>query len=770
MGKFVYQIERKEEEKYQKIITYGVDEKNRTKIDKITHPYILYVKKDQFEALNINSDNIILADQNFCDKEGEKVIKLEIKNKELYEYLIKNLKDMEYQVYEEDIPFEHQLIIEEKLKLSDKDSKNVKFNTLSVDIETIGDVQDQKIVLISSYKEEKSKYNKVYVAFDYIDEKKKETIENAKFSGFEIVKCENEKELLEKFKKDVIECSPQIILGWNVIDFDFAVIRKRMQYYDIEFNLSPFEGDTKMRIAKDFFGKSSLNFPGIIVFDAIQLLKTNFISFEDFKLNTVAKEVLEDEKIDLEDGGEADNGIENKISAIEDMLRYDPVNLIEYNFKDSLLTKKIVDKLSLLDLMVERSLITSTPLMKVQSPIASLDIMYLRELKKKKKVANSHYNFTQGSSPIEGAYVMTPKPNFYEDVFVLDFKSLYPSVIMTFNIDPFTYDKKGQIESPNGAKFLRERGILPGLIEEIFKEREKAKKSSDSVKAAALKVTMNSFYGAMASPKSRFYNKDIGEAITSFGRKIIQTSKKVIEEEHYGEVVYGDTDSVFVYVPGRFNSFEDKKIYGDKIQNRLNEYFREWCYNEFGVESRLTIELEKIFSKFFIASKKRYVGYDEFTKKTSFTGLEAVRGDWTELARNFQVKLVNLLFNNATKEEIKEFFRDECNKLKNGDYDDLIVYKKKLSKPLEEYTKTTPPHVKAARELPNFSGKNVEYVMTKDGPRHISLLGKKDEIDYEHYIDKQIKGVSDDFLKILELDFDEVIGKKKKQKSLDSFF
>ena len=118
---------------------------------------------------------------------------------------------------------------------------------------------------------------------------------------------------------------------------------------------------------------------------------------------------------------------------------------------------------------------------------------------------------------------------------------------MTFNLDPFTVKKDGEIEAPNGARFIREPGILPELVSKIFDERDRAKKENDKIKSFIMKITMNSFYGAVASPKCRFYNKDVGEAITGFGREIIKKSKEFAEEKGH-KVVYGDTDSVFVHI------------------------------------------------------------------------------------------------------------------------------------------------------------------------------------------------------------------------------
>ncbi|MCA9496903.1 MAG: hypothetical protein KC589_08205 [Nanoarchaeota archaeon] len=777
MNKFIYQIEKKELEENIELKLFIVNEKQKIEIEIINIPYNIILEKKGFDELNIKSDKIKISPVKLKNKKKDAVVKIEIENKELYEYLIQQVKDNNLEIYEADVPIEHQYLIDNEIEVNFegeiKDKKKAKkeikeMKYVSIDIETIGEKEKQEIVLISSFSPYGNEINKVYVNIDKINSKKQKEIKEKQFREFEIVIVQNEKELLSKFKEDIINFEAQVIIGWNVIDFDFKVIRERMKSHDIEFKFSKYcENECRLRINNDFFRDSTMNCEGLLVFDVIQLLKSNFISFEDYKLDTVAKEVLKDSKINLSLNGNEET-IEDKLIAIENLLNKDPIKLIEYNFKDSYLTSQILEKLNLLELMCKRSILTGTPISRVKSPIATLDVMYLKKLHKQKIVASSNFNFT-ASNPIEGAYVIEPKKGFYEDMFVLDFKSLYPSIIMTFNIDPFTYDEGKDILAPNGAMFSSKLGILPELILKLYEERDLAKKEKDTVKSFVLKITMNSFYGAMASPKSRFYNKDVGGAITSFGRKIIQKAQSFVEEKGH-KVVYGDTDSIFVKINGsKGKSFEDKKKLGLLLENELNKYFDLWIENEFKQKNYLNIELEKIYSKFFIASKKRYVGQDEINKKTQFVGMEAIRGDWTELAQRFQVNLVNLIFSGAHKEKINKFILEEIDNLKLGKFDSQLIYKKKITKPLAMYTKTTPPHVKAAREVKDFSGRLVKYVLTKDGPKHISLIEKNVNFDYDHYIEKQLMGVSDDLLECIGINFAEVVGKKK-QKSLNSFF
>lgn len=767
---FIYQIEKEEKENLIELTIYSVDSKKNTNLTKIDVSYSIFMKKDDFEALDIKSDNIILSDNTFFNKNKEEIIRLLVNSKELHEYILSQAKNRGFMTYEQDIPPEHQYLIDNDLKLI-KNCDYMPLRYVSIDIESVGEIDKQEIAMISLYSPDKGKnlenLKKIYVNKEKINNKLVKEDNLGHKQEYTIVYVENEKELLTKFSEEIIKFEPQLILGWNVIDFDFKIIKERMDFHGVEFKFSSFEGNTKLRVFSDFFKNSTMTSPGVLILDVIALLKMNFIVFDDYKLDTVANEVLGDNKIELNKELDEEGTIKSKIQMIQEMADKNPLKLIEYNYKDSVLTSQIVEKLKLIELICKRSISTGIPLSKVKSPIATLDVMYLKKLHKKGFVASTNFNFSE-TNQIEGAYVIEPKKGFYKDIFVFDFKSLYPSIIMTFNVDPFTNSKSGQIEAPNGAKFDKEPGILPELIRKLYDERDVAKKENDKVMSHALKITMNSFYGAVASPKSRFYSLEVGEAITSFGREIIKKSKEFAEKEGH-KAVYGDTDSVFIQFNKQFSNLDEKKKFGKKFEKKINEYFTLWVEEEFGQECFLSIEMEKIFSKFFIASKKRYVGYDEITSETMFTGMEAVRGDWTDLARSFQVNLVNLVFSEKKKEDIEKFILDFADEVRKGKHDDMLVYKKKLTKPLKEYTKTTPPHVKAARELKELNSRIVKYVMTKNGPKHISLVNDDIDYDYEHYIEKQLKGVSDDILESLGIDFDKVL-MSKKQTNLDKFF
>jgi DNA polymerase-2 len=280
---------------------------------------------------------------------------------------------------------------------------------------------------------------------------------------------------------------------------------------------------------------------------------------------------------------------------------------------------------------------------------------------------------------------------------------------------------------------------------------------------------MNSFWGALASPNSRYFNLGIGNAITSFARWIIQTTAKKIEEKGYN-VIYLDTDAVFVET----NLPKEKANHlGKELQDYINNFFKSYVKENYNRTSYLELQFDKQYLSLIIpqlrmqkrekekAAKKRYAGLIERDGKEEIeiTGLEAIRGDWVEAARDFQKELLSKLFH---KQDIVPFIKEYIKKINEGKLDDKLVYRKSIRKELEKYTKTTPPHVKAARKLKTLSSNIIEYLITTDGPEPIQ--NQKHKIDYEHYIDKQIKPIANQILSLLNKDFDEAIQSSKQAK------
>jgi DNA polymerase-2 len=479
---------------------------------------------------------------------------------------------------------------------------------------------------------------------------------------------------------------------------------------------------------------------------------------DSYGLDAVSREVLGE--------GKTIHG-QNRAEEILESYHNDRERFVEYNRNDARLVLDVLDRLHLLDLTVERSRLTGLPPDRVAGSIAAFDFLYLGELHRRGVVAPSvGAAVGEGASPNLGGHVFEPEIGLYRNVLVFDFKSLYPSLIRTFQIDPLGYlpdpgPGDEPIVAPNGAAFRRRPGILTGILDRLFPRREEAKARGDKVASHAIKILMNSFYGVLGTPACRFYRPELASAITSFGREILLWSKARIESTYGLRVLYGDTDSLFV-LAGEEDP-ERAVERGRKLASELDRDLARHLRASWRVESRLELELEKLFRQLHLPSmrhggggaRKRYAGLvaEGGEERVVFVGMEVVRSDWTELAKRVQRELYGRLFRG---EEVAGYLEQVVRNLRRGRLDDLLTYRKALRKSLDQYTATTPPHVAAARKLGRRPGRRISYLVTRGGPEPAEKL--ESPIDYEHYVQKQIRPVAEPILELLHLDFDHVIG------------
>jgi DNA polymerase-2 len=365
---------------------------------------------------------------------------------------------------------------------------------------------------------------------------------------------------------------------------------------------------------------------------------------------------------------------------------------------------------------------------------------------------------------IVGGLVLDSRPGLYRNILVYDFKSLYPSIIRTFNIDPLTHVPGGDgavIRTPGGAAFRRdEPGILPDLVATLAAERARAKRAGDAVASQAIKILMNSLFGVLGSPASRLFSPAVANAITTAGQHVIRLAAAAVEARGH-RVIYGDTDSLFVDI-----GEEDAgraAAHGEMLRAAIGDAVAAAIAREFGCTSHLELEFEKVYARFFMpevrggttGSKKRYAGL--VGDALEIVGLEAVRRDWSEVARRFQRELLGLVFHD---QPVADFVRAFVADLRSGRFDAELVYKKAIRKPLAEYTKTTPPHVKAARKQTGARGRIVTYVVTRAGPESVGETTAPP--DYDHYVTQQLKPIADAILRFVGgPDFDELTGARR---------
>ena len=224
-------------------------------------------------------------------------------------------------------------------------------------------------------------------------------------------------------------------------------------------------------------------------------------------------------------------------------------------------------------------------------------------------------------------------------------------------------------------------------------------------------------------------------------------------------MLYGDTDSLFV-LSGLADP-QGAHARGDDLVRKINAAIARYVRGEWGVESRLELEFEKLYTRLFLPSvrhgsagaRKRYTGVPYGSDAVEFVGMEVVRRDWTDLAKAVQRELYARLFADAP---VDDYLAQVVRDVRHGGFDDALVYRKGLRKKLTSYTKNTPPHVAAARKARSDPGRLISYVMTRNGPEPLDNITA--ELDREHYVQKQVRPVAEPVLDTFGLSFEQAIG------------
>jgi DNA polymerase-2 len=613
---------------------------------------------------------------------------------------------------------------------------------LSFDIET--DAKGERLLAISIYGPD---VDEVLI----VDDRDRQMPQKA-------TRCASEFAALTAFCDRVRTCDPDVLTGWNIVDFDLAALARIASRVRHPFDLGRDAGPIRLRKPEGYFGSGQASIPGRLVLDGIDLLRGAFVRMDDYSLDAVARKVLGE--------GKAVKGdVRDRIDEILHNYCEDLPAFALYARTDARLAYDIVRKLNLVPLAFARSRLTGMTPDRVAASIASFDFLYLSELEPLGIVAPSvRGDDARVYAAQQGGHVLEPLAGLHNNVLVFDFKSLYPSVIRTFNIDPLSYVETPApdadlIDAPGGA-FRREPAILPRLLDELFPRREAARKAGDDVASHAIKILMNSFYGVLGTPACRFYNPALANSITGAGREILLWSKRWFEAAGF-VVLYGDTDSLFVQTATV--DPEAASNQGRQIAAQLTADLARHIVERWRVPSRLELKFEKLYLKLFLpharhttrGASKRYAGlkYGDGLHQVEFIGMEVVRRDWTALAKEVQRELYRRLF---ADQSVDDYLADVVKRLRSGQLDDALVYRKNLRKDAVEYTATTPPHVAAARKSTQAPGRLISYVMTIAGPEPLDEV--HNPLDREHYVTKQVKPVAEPVLATLGLDFERVIG------------
>jgi len=584
---------------------------------------------------------------------------------------------------------------------------------------------------------------------------------------FDYEVCATRRDLLDRLEEWFRRYDPDAIIGWNLVQFDLRILQQHAQQMQRPLRLGRDGSAIEWR---EHGGRQEHWFagvPGRLVIDGIEALRSATWSFPSFSLEHVAQSLLGE--------GKAIDNPYDRMAEIDRMFDEDKPALATYNLQDCVLVTRIFEKSGLMTFLLERASVTGLAADRSGGSVAAFEHAYIPLMHRLGRVAPNIGDVPGADSP--GGFVMDSRSGLYDSVLVLDYKSLYPSIIRTFLIDPvglvagLEEPEQDTVPGFRGARFSRTQHCLPGIVTRVWQGRDAAKRARNAPLSQALKIIMNSMYGVLGTTGCRFFDPRLASSITMRGHEIMHRTRELIEAQGY-QVIYGDTDSTFVWL-GRAHGEEEAGRIGRALVDHVNGWWRAHLAGTLQLESALELEYETHFRRFLMptvrgseeGSKKRYAGLvrrADGDDEMIFKGLETVRTDWTPLAQTFQQELYGRIFRG---EPYEDYVRDYVARTLRGEFDGQLVYRKRLRRPLVEYERNVPPHVRAARAADEFhvrqgrpapyrNGGWIRYVMTTSGPEPLDTLDpRRTPIDYEHYLTKQLEPVADGILPFLDDSF-----------------
>ncbi len=624
-----------------------------------------------------------------------------------------------------DIPFVQRFIFDLDL------SSTVKVEGISVDDETY--TTDRVIKVESFENTDPLNIDLTYLSFDIensLDDEHIYVISSVvdKPDGKRVRKnfLGEEKNILNEFVEHVKNQDPDVITGYNIDGYDLPLLDERAKTLGFEgLPLSRDGNHLKSR------GGRSWKVNGRIIADAWWAVRRE-LNLKRERLNDAADEVLGEEKIDVDP------------LKIDKEWEEDKEKVIDYCSRDAELALDILLELGSLDKAMDMATVSHLPVDEALNGRTStlVDSILIREADKNGVgVPMTKRGGRRGK--IKGGYVHSIEAGLYNWVSVLDFKSMYPSIIIENNICFTTISSEGKIKSPTGDSFLspeQKEGLLPRILSQLMEERDEVKrKMKDSSGKdveyldglqSAIKVLMNSFYGVFASSFYRFTDPRIGESITAFARENIKTVIDSLGSKSL-KVIYSDTDSVFFRSP-----HEDLESTIEISKEIANEH----------TEGDIVLEFEKVLNPLFShGRKKRYVAKVVWPEKGMLVrGYEIRRSDSFE-AQNEALEAVFECILNEDLEGAVETAKDRIDRVKHGqiDHEKLII--SRSCKKFSSYVNpSSMPNVQAAKKMKNHGyrfipGMKVSWIVTdaKKSPQEVEpWISDQDftkEPDWDYY-------------------------------------
>jgi DNA polymerase I len=484
--------------------------------------------------------------------------------------------------------------------------------------------------------------------------------------------------MLKGFIVYITTRDPDVLSGWNFIEFDMPYITGRMEKLGLRpDSLARLQGQTERNALR-----------GRALFDLLMAYKKmHATQKESYRLDAIALEELGEQKV-------------RYTGTLSELWKKQPELFVEYNFKDVELCVAINKKDNIIEFYREIARYVGCPLDKTLNSSSVVDVYVLRKAQGTYVLPSKGF---ANAEEFEGATVFEPSRGVRENVVVLDLKSLYPMAMMTINASPETKDPNGELKAPNGIRFKKHPdGLTRSIISELLKERDEKKRLRNTfafgspqyvtydMQQNVLKVIMNTYYGVSGYTRFRLFDREIGSAVTSVGRAIIEHTRRVIEQQGY-KVIYGDTDSCMVQLPplDQQKTIELAQV----IEKRLNESYQEFAKTELNADVHFfSIKFEKIYARFFQAGKKkRYAGSlvwkeGKVVNETDIVGFEIKRSDTPQITKVVQMKVMEMILAGEGYAGIKSLLADVITKYRAGKYTlDEIGIPGGIGKSLDDY-------------------------------------------------------------------------------------
>ena len=690
-----------------KIVLSGSKSKKIIVIPAPFKPYFFIRKQDLEKARSSLPPVAEVEDSDAVTLQGEKAVKIFVPTPPIVREIRDSLEEQGIQTFEADLPYVRRVMLDLDLKVAELS----RIAAFDIEVDATSGFPDpinpaQRILSIS--------------VFD---------------GSEEIFLCsDDEYEIIREFNKLLPRYD--VFIGWNSAGFDYPYLLSRAEKLGVKIDQEMFQHIDLYGIYSTYFKREET----------------------DFKLKTIALKVLK-EKVPL--GALIDFERPGEVQKLVEFFERDRETLRFYNMSQTKAIWMINNETGVLQTYITQSRLAnilpwhrdlSEKMIALRKYISYNTMIENLVLKKAlssspRIVFPSKKNIKkdieeEDESSYQGAVVFDPSPGLWENVIVLDFASMYPRVIMTFNISIDTWTpspSEKDILALHGGFIASREGYLPQVLRDLEGYRSTAKKLAEAyppgsqyktlwnARQFAFKLILVSAYGVAGFKYSRLYRVEIAENITGYTRDSVLATKKFIESQGW-KVLYGDTDSIFIWNPSISSLEKVVEVAEKDLIPSLNSFIRDYVVEKWRVpRERVVLEFkaDRAFSKLkLLKVKKRYYGLvaweDDFLSQPYILikGLEARRGDWPELVKEIQSKAIEIYLTRGS-EEMREYIEQLRRRVLNGEVDyEKLALKKHLSKNPDEYKSNT-PHVRAAEILKkmNYSvrpGDRIEYIFLDD--------------------------------------------------------